>query len=71
VKWYVILQIKHKVTIDSYKEGVYHAICRAEDELGLIVMDNAMFDLHWKSLTDYTHCQMTQGCPKWETQKVL
>jgi len=57
----LVLMVNGKIdwnTIASYKK-VYKAICRAEDELGLNVMDNAMFDLHWKSLTDYPHWQMT------------
>jgi len=41
----------------SYKK-VYNAIARAERELGIDVLDSAMFDLHWRTLTDYPHWQM-------------
>jgi len=57
----LVLMVNGKIdwnTVASYKK-VHKAICRAEDELGLNVIDNAMFDLHWKSLTDYPHWQMT------------
>jgi len=57
----LVLLVNGKIDWDSKKsyKRVHNAISRAEDELGLLVLDNAMFDLHWKSLTDYPHWQMS------------
>jgi len=44
--------------MQSYKR-IHKAINRAEIELGYNVIDNAMFDLHWRTLTDYPHYQMS------------
>jgi peptidoglycan L-alanyl-D-glutamate endopeptidase CwlK len=57
----LVLLVKGKIDWDnksSYKR-IHKAINRAEKELGINVLDSAMFDLHWKTLTDYPHWQMS------------
>jgi len=41
----------------GYK-AIRKAIGQAQSQLGINVLANAMFDLHWKSLVDYPHYQM-------------
>jgi peptidoglycan L-alanyl-D-glutamate endopeptidase CwlK len=57
----LVLLIDGKISWSSKKSyrKIHKAIHRAEKELGLDVLDNAMFDLHWKTLTDYPHWQMS------------
>jgi peptidoglycan L-alanyl-D-glutamate endopeptidase CwlK len=57
----LVLLVDGKISWSSKKSyrKIHKAIHRAEKELGLDVLDNAMFDLHWKTLTDYPHWQMS------------
>ena len=42
----------------KYYKLIYKCIVKAEKQLGIDVLDSAMFDLHWKTLIDYPHYQM-------------